>query len=65
MLPWLAAHLEETRAAMGDDFWPYGFEANRVTLETFLRYSYAQGLLPRPLSAEELFAPETLRTAKV
>jgi 4,5-dihydroxyphthalate decarboxylase len=66
MLPWLAAHLEETRATMGlDDFWPYGLDANRSTLETFLRYSYEQGLLTRTLSPEELFAPETLRTAKV
>jgi 4,5-dihydroxyphthalate decarboxylase len=65
MLPWLAAHLEQTRATMGDDFWPYGFERNRQTLDTFLRYSYEQGLLPRRLEADELFAPETLRTAKV
>lgn len=65
MLPWLAAHLEQTRTRMGDDFWPYGFERNRQALETFLRYSYEQGLLPRRLEPDELFAPETLRTAKV
>lgn len=65
MLPWLAAHLENTRLAMGDDFWPYGFEPNRATLATFLRYSCEQGLLPRRLAEEELFAPETLQTAKV
>ena len=23
MLPWLTAHVEQTRALMGDDFWPY------------------------------------------
>jgi 4,5-dihydroxyphthalate decarboxylase len=66
MLPWLAAHVEQTRATMGsDDFWPYGFERNRATLETFLRYSFEQGLLPRRLEPEELFAPETLRTARI
>jgi len=45
---------------MGDDPWPYGLEPNRKTLETFLRYHHEQGLSPRRLSPEELFAPETL-----
>ena len=35
MLPWLTRHLEDTRALMGEDFWPYGIEPNRHTLETF------------------------------
>ena len=64
MLPWLLAHLEETRSVMGDDFWPYGLERNRATLETFLRYSHEQGLSPRQLAPEELFAPETLETSR-
>ena len=29
MLPWLTDHVEETRALMGDDYWPYGFARNR------------------------------------
>jgi len=65
MLPWLPGHLESTRAAMGADFWPYGFERNRTTLDTFLRYSFEQGLLARRLEPEELFAPQTLRTARI
>ena len=32
------------RQLMGEDFWPYGVEANRKTLETFLRYAAEQGL---------------------
>ena len=36
MLPWLVRHLEETRALMGEDFWPYGLARNAHTLETFL-----------------------------
>jgi hypothetical protein len=43
MLPWLTAHVEETRAMMGDDYWAYGFERNRATLATFLRYHHEQG----------------------
>jgi 4,5-dihydroxyphthalate decarboxylase len=65
MLPWLTAHVEETRREMGDDFWPYGFERNRETLATFLRYSYEQGLSKELLEPERLFAPETLEAFKI
>jgi 4,5-dihydroxyphthalate decarboxylase len=65
MLPWLHAHVEEARREMGDDFWPYGLDKNRTTLETFLRYHYEQGLSKRRLEPEELFAPETLEAFKI
>jgi len=65
MLPWLTAHVEETRREMGEDFWPYGLERNRKTLATFLRYSHAQGLAKRLLEPEELFAPEALETFRI
>ncbi len=60
MLPWFNAEFEDTVSLMGPDFWSYGFEKNRATLDTFLRYHHEQGLSPRQLSPEELFAPETL-----
>ena len=60
MLPWFNAHVEEAIDLMGEDFWPYSLEANRATLETFLRYHHEQGLSPRILEPEEMFAPETL-----
>ena len=65
MLPWLTAHVEDARALMGDDFWPYGFAANRATLATFLGYHHAQGLSKRLLEPEALFAPETLEAFKI
>lgn len=65
MLPWLISHVQETRRDMGDDFWPYGFEANRHTLATFLRYSHEQGLSRTQLEPHELFAPETLESFKI
>lgn len=65
MLPWLTQHVEETRALMGADFWPYGLERNTHTLATFLRYSFEQGLSKRQLKPEELFAPESLESFKV
>lgn len=54
-LPWLIDHIERTRETMGVDFWPYGLEPNRHALETFLRYSFEQGLSPRRLAPEDLF----------
>jgi 4,5-dihydroxyphthalate decarboxylase len=65
MLPWLTAHVEETRRDMGDDFWPYGVDKNRQTLTTFLRYSHEQGLAKELLQPEGLFAPETLDSFKI
>lgn len=65
MLPWLTAHLEEARREMGDDYWPYGLDRNRKTLETFLRYHHEQGLSPRLLTPEDLFAPEALESFKI
>lgn len=60
MVPWLPALLEENRALMGEDAWPYGLEPNRKTLETYLRYHAEQGLSKRCWTLEELFAPECL-----
>jgi 4,5-dihydroxyphthalate decarboxylase len=65
MLPWLPAHLEETRRELGHDFWSYGLDANRETLATFLRYSYEQCLSPRLLTPEDLFAPETRESFRI
>lgn len=57
MAPW--SQIERTVELMGEDFWSYGLEPNRHVLETFLRYHYEQGLSPRRVQPEELFAPET------
>jgi 4,5-dihydroxyphthalate decarboxylase len=47
---------------MGQDFWPYGIQANRHTLEVMTRYSFDQGLAVRKLDVDELFAPATRST---
>lgn len=38
----------------------HGLKANRKTLETCAQYSHEQGLTPRLMKLEELFAPSTL-----
>jgi 4,5-dihydroxyphthalate decarboxylase len=65
MLPWQVAHVEEARRELGDDWWPYGFAANRPVLETFLRYHHEQGLSKQRLTPEALFAPETLEAFRI
>ena len=60
-IPWFAKELEETKALMGDNFWPYGIDANRKALETLFQYSYEQGLASRKLRIEDLFHPSSLQ----
>jgi 4,5-dihydroxyphthalate decarboxylase len=56
-LPWLIDHVEETWRVFGQDFWAYGLEPNRPTFEAIGRYVHEQGLSPRVVRADELFAP--------
>ena len=59
-LPWVAQEIEETRALMGENFWPYGIKPNRKALETLFQYSYEQGLASKKLTIEEIFHPSTM-----
>ena len=59
-LPWIGQEFEETRALMGENYYSYGIESNRKTLEALFRYSYEQGLCRRELTIEELFEPASL-----
>jgi len=56
---WMPDHTKQWIALAGDDFWPYGIEANRPTLEAFFQYSYEQGVAQKRLTMEDVFAPET------
>jgi 4,5-dihydroxyphthalate decarboxylase len=60
VLPWLHDEVARTRQLLGADYWAYGLAANQRALETFLRYSFEQGLAARQYGPAELFAPETL-----
>ena len=59
-LPWFGQEFSETRELMGENFWSYGVEANRRTLEALFEYSHEQGLASRMLTIEELFHPLSL-----
>ena len=65
MLPWLSWHVAETEEILGREYWPYGLDANIHVLQTFLRYSFEQGLAKRVLEPRELFAAESLESFKI
>lgn len=62
MVPWMYQLFEQNRALLGDDWFPYGVDANRKALETFLRYSHEQGLMFAPRTVDELFVEELRST---
>jgi 4,5-dihydroxyphthalate decarboxylase len=50
----------DARSALGVDAYPYGVKSNRKVLETVCDYSYEQGLTPRRMQLEDIFAESTL-----
>jgi 4,5-dihydroxyphthalate decarboxylase len=50
----------EYRTALGKQIITHGLKANRETLEAAARYSNQQGLTPRVITVDELFAPNAL-----
>ncbi|WP_338727441.1 hypothetical protein [Haladaptatus sp. DJG-WS-42] len=61
-LPWLIDHLQETRAILGENFWPYGFVPNRADIEMMCQYMDEQGLTPRKVAPADLFVDELRET---
>jgi 4,5-dihydroxyphthalate decarboxylase len=57
-LPWLIHHIEETWRVLGKDFWSYGLEPNRPVWKAIGQYVCEQGLSPRIVSPDEMFAPD-------
>jgi 4,5-dihydroxyphthalate decarboxylase len=64
-VPWLPDHARQWRELAGEDFWPYGIEPNRPTLEAFLQYAFEQGVSQRKVSLDQLFVPETRESFKI
>jgi 4,5-dihydroxyphthalate decarboxylase len=64
-IPWAHERASAVAPLFGPDYWPYGLEANRVTLEAFLQYAHEQGVTHRRLASEELFPPEVASAYKV
>lgn len=59
-LPWYGQEFNETRVLMGENFYPYGLQASKVSYEAAFRFTYEQGLSNRLVSLEEMFDKSTL-----
>lgn len=62
---WLVPYAERMKALFGEDFWPYGLERNRKTLQAFVDFAFEQGVCHRKLAVEELFPKQVLTSFKV
>ena len=64
-LPFVEEQLKAAKDLLGKDFWSYGVQANRNTLQAFLKHHYAQGLSSRLVDVDELFHPSTYETYSI
>jgi 4,5-dihydroxyphthalate decarboxylase len=64
-LPFVEEQLKAAKDLLGEDFWSYGVQANRNTLQAFLKHHHAQGLSSRLVEVDELFHPSTYETYSI
>lgn len=64
-IPWTAYHAAQSAEMFGEEYWPYGAEPNRTTLEAFLQYAHEQGVCHRRLSIDDLFPESVLSRFRV
>ena len=66
-VPWIYDTVPELAGDIfpGGDYWPYGIEPNRPTIEAFLRFCYDQGLCHRKLEPEDLYPKEVQSVFRV
>ncbi|MEX0801710.1 MAG: hypothetical protein WD688_00045, partial [Candidatus Binatia bacterium] len=58
---YLRERMREQLASWGDP-WKYGIDANRATIDTFVKYNVEQGLIRSQLMYADMFAAGTLGT---
>jgi 4,5-dihydroxyphthalate decarboxylase len=64
-VPWLTNYAARMRQTFGGELFPYGIEANRPTLELFLRYTYEQGIAHKLAKPEDIFPAGIMASVKV
>ena len=64
-VPWLTNYARRMQEMFGGELYPYGIEANRPTLELFLRYVHEQGIAHRLAKPEEIFPAGIMASVKI
>lgn len=59
-ISWAAAMMDEQRAVMGENYWPYNVKDNVRSLQAMMDYAYEFGVTPAKIQYEALFHPEAL-----
>lgn len=62
---WIAAAIAEQRELMGENYWAYNIDNNRVVLEAMTQYAFEQGLSPTRIDYKLFFHPEAAAMAGV
>ena len=55
---WVSAAMDEQRAVMGDNYWPYNVVDNRRPLEAITEFAYQQGVTRQQLDYRSFFHSE-------
>ncbi len=55
---WIAAAVAEQRELMGENYWAYNVENNRVVLQAMTQYAHEQGLSPNRIDYMKFFDAE-------
>jgi 4,5-dihydroxyphthalate decarboxylase len=64
-VPWLTSYATRMRDMFGGELFPYGIEANRPTLELFMRYTHEQGIAHRLAKPEDIFPAGIMAQVKI
>ncbi|HUL86934.1 MAG TPA: ABC transporter substrate-binding protein [Pseudolabrys sp.] len=64
-VPWLTNYTMRMQQMFGGDLFPYGIDANRPTLELFLRYAHEQGIAQRLVKPEDIFPTGIMASVKI
>ena len=64
-IPWGYELARRAQELLGKDYWPYGIDANRTTLDAFLQYAFEQGVCHRRVAIDELFPAQVQKRVRV
>jgi 4,5-dihydroxyphthalate decarboxylase len=64
-VPWLTNYTMRMQQMFGGDLFPYGIDANRPTLQLFLRYAHEQGIAQRLVKPEDIFPAGIMASVKI